>query len=98
VYGYEKKSTHTYIGYIYYYTKKNYRLAAESLKIASELGNDKARIWYLITASQWHNRDCEFVKSAEVYSEKCKKSGTCKKKDLDWALKSAAFAKKSTCK
>ncbi|MCF6243439.1 MAG: DUF4034 domain-containing protein [Sulfurovum sp.] len=98
VYGYENKTTHTYIGYIHYYTKKNYRLAAESLKKASEFGNKKSHIWYLITASQWHNRDCEFVKSADIYAQKCKKSKDCKKKNLDWALKSAAFARKSTCK
>lgn len=98
VYGFEKKATHKYIGYIYYYNKKNYRLAAESLKVSSDLGNDDSYIWYLITASQWHNRDCEFVKSADIYAQKCKDSGDCKKKDLDWALKSATFAKRSTCK
>lgn len=98
IYGYENKRTHEYIGYIHYYTKKNYRFAAESLKISSKFGNDRSHLWYLITASQWHNRDCEFVKSASIYESKCKESGDCKKKNLDWALKSAEFAKKSTCK
>ncbi|RLA66651.1 MAG: hypothetical protein DRQ78_03820 [Epsilonproteobacteria bacterium] len=98
VYGFENYTTHVYLGYIYYYTKKNYRLAAESLKLSSKFGNDDSYIWYLITASQWHNRDCEFVESADIYAQKCKESGKCKKKNLDWALKSAAYAKRSTCK
>lgn len=98
IYGFEKKSTHKYIGYIHYYTKNNYRLAAESLKTSSELGNEDSYIWYLITASQWHNRDCEFVKSANIYAQRCEESGECKKKNLDWALKSAAYAKRSTCR
>lgn len=98
IYGFEKKSTHEYIGYIHYYTKKNYRLAAEALKTSSDLGNKDSHIWYLITASQWHNRDCDFVNSADIYAQRCKKSGECKKKNLDWAVKSANYAKKTTCR
>ncbi|SFV62345.1 TPR domain protein [hydrothermal vent metagenome] len=97
VYGYEHYKTHEYIGYIYLYHKKNYRLAAESLKTSIELGNDDINAWYLVASAQWHNRDCEFVKSAEMYAKKCKTIGTCKQKKLDWAIKSAAYAKKSIC-
>jgi len=98
MYGYENKTTHKYIGYIQYYTKKNYRLAAESFKLSSKFGNTDSHLWYLITVSQWHNRDCEFVNSAFIYEKKCKENGNCNKKNLDWALKSAEYAKKSTCR
>ncbi len=98
VYGFENPSTHEYLGYIYYYTKKNYSLAAKSLKLSSEFGNQSSSIWYLITVSQWHNRDCEFVASAKIYADRCKTDQDCEQESLDWALTSAAYAEKSACK
>lgn len=97
-YGYYLASTHKLIGYIYY-SKKNYRLAAEELKIALQLGSHSSYLWYLLTAAQWHNKDCEFVKSAAMYEKKCKENGDCQKEKLIWALKSAEFAKnRGICK
>ena len=98
-YGDHLASAHKFLGYIYYYTKKNYRFAAQELKIASQLGSKSSYLWYLITAAQWHDRDCEFVKSAARYEKKCKENGDCKQKKLVWALRSAEFAKnRGICK
>jgi len=98
IYGFESKKTYEYIGYIYFYTYKNYKLAVESLKLSSTFRNDKAFIWYLITASQWQNKNCEFVESADIYAQKCKESGECKAKNVNWVVKHASHAKKTICK
>jgi len=88
-----------YLGYIYYNNKKNYTLAAQELKTAIELGNENLELWYLITASQWHDRDCDFVKSAYNYKEACTLNNDCDQKQLDWAIKSADYAlNKGACK
>jgi tetratricopeptide (TPR) repeat protein len=98
-YGYKDSVTHTYLGYIYYYTKKNYTLAAQELKTAMKFGKDNSSSWYLITASQWHDRDCDFVKSAYKYKEVCTINNNCENKKLNWALKSADYAlQRGICK
>lgn len=98
-YGYDSSLAHVYLGYIYYYTKKNYTLATKELKTAIELGDENPKLWYFITASQWHDRDCDFVKSANKYKETCMFQNKCDQKKLDWAIKSANYAiKKGICK
>jgi tetratricopeptide (TPR) repeat protein len=97
-YGYSSSLSHTYLGYIYYYDKKNYTLAAQELKTAIELGNEDSQLWYFATASQWHDRDCDFVKSAYQYKEACTLQNDCDQKKLGWAIKSADFAvKRGVC-
>lgn len=92
IYGNSSNIAHTYLGYIYY-LKKNYALASEELIKADAIDDGDAQDWYYITASQWHDRDCKFVKSAYKYKAKCDKERSCKQENLEWAIKSAEFAK-----
>jgi len=97
-YGYGKPYGHRMLGYIHY-AKKNYSVASQELQLAVEFGNKDSYTWYLLTASQWHERDCKFVESAFMYESICKVEKSCDKKQLTWALKSAKFAKdRGVCK
>lgn len=98
IYENSNASAHTYLGYIYY-AKKNYALASDELLKADKIEDADAQDWYYITASQWHDRDCKFVVSAYTYKAKCEEEKGCKQKRIDWAIKSAEFAKaRGICK
>jgi len=79
-----------YIGYIYYYSKKDYDAARTYLKSATSDKNDPI-LWYALMGSQWHLKDCNFVKSAKMYESICQNS-VCDSKNLDWAVKSYKYA------
>ena len=98
-YGLDKtKSVNVYLGFSYY-MKKEYNQAAMHLKEAYKLGANSSEVLYYLAASQWHIRDCDFVKSAFNYKKVCTKKGDCQKSWLDWAIKSANFAiKRGICK
>jgi tetratricopeptide (TPR) repeat protein len=99
VYASENSMAFTYMGYIYF-NKKNYTLAVQNLEHSNTIEPLTEDDWYIITASQWHERDCKFVKSASIFEEKCKISDTpCNAQKLEWAKKSAKFAKdRGICK
>ena len=97
-YGYGKPYGHKMLGYIHY-AKKNYSVASQELQLAVEFGDKNSYSWYLLTASQWHERDCKFVESANMYERVCQADSSCDEKKLAWALKSAKFAKdRGVCK
>lgn len=98
IYENSNATAHTYLGYIYY-SKKNYALASDELLKANKIKDSNAQDWYYITASQWHDRDCKFVTSAYTYKAKCEEEKGCQEKRIDWAIKSAEFAKsRGICK
>lgn len=86
-----------YLGDIYFY-KKDYKNAIDNLKLATMYGAKEPDIWYKLTASQWHLKDCKFVESAFKYKDACKEYGGCETQKLEWAIKSANYAKDRVCK
>lgn len=80
-----------YLGYSYY-GQKNYKMAAKYLQEALNSGSKDSDVAYYLTVSQWHNRDCNFVKSAYLYKDSCTKTNSCNQEWLDWAIKSAKYA------
>lgn len=82
-----------------YYANKEYSEAADYLQEAIEDGSNDSQVYYYLSASLWYNRDCKFVKSAYKYKESCTQNGDCNQEWLDWAVKSADYAKaKGICK
>ncbi len=86
-----------YLGEIYFY-KKEYKNAIDNLNLAISYGAKEPDVWYKLTASQWYLKDCNFVLSAYKYKESCDEFGGCETKKLEWAIKSANFAKDRVCK
>jgi len=94
----KNKGAKVYLGFCYY-IEKNYNEASTYLKEAIEDGYKGSDAHYYLTVSLWHNKDCEFVKSAYNYKERCTQNDDCKQNWLDWAIKSANFAKaRGICK
>lgn len=91
-YNYDSAITRRYLGYVHYYYKKNYELAAEHLKKAVSINGKYSYDWYLLSAAQWSNRDCQFVASAKKYIEICESTRKCEQKNVQWAKKSAEYS------
>ena len=93
-------STYEYLSYYKYYNEKNYKNALFYANKAIEFGSKDSGVFYIKTASEWQLHNCEFVKSAYKYKDICQKEGnSCDSKNLNWAIKSAEFAKsRGICK
>ena len=94
----ESAGAKKYLAYCYY-AKKEYSEAADYLQQALDAGSKDSSVYYYLSVSLWYKHDCKFVKNAYKYKESCTLNGDCNQEWVDWAIKSADYAKaRGICK
>lgn len=79
----------------WYYDLKNYKWAADDLRMATSLNPDNAWAWYLLGVSLYRLKDDKAYESFERFLEVCQKEkkSACEEEKTSWAKKYVACKK-----